>query len=88
LGTLARGEAAEREERGYPSGSTDLAERKLETGVTAAADVGACFWGWLVEEVMEEAWECVRCGCGGEIGGGVGSAEPMDMGGEGVALEL
>jgi hypothetical protein len=37
---------------------------------------------------MEEACECVRCGCGREIGGGVGSADPMDMGGEGVALEL
>jgi hypothetical protein len=37
---------------------------------------------------MDEACECVRCGCGGDMGGGVGSADPMDIGGEGVALEL
>jgi len=91
LETFASGEAAEREERGYPSGSTDLADRKLDTGVTAAAGVGVGvdFGGWLVEEAMGEACESVRCGCGGgDTGGGVGSADPIDMGGEGVALEL
>lgn len=37
---------------------------------------------------MEEGCEGVRWGCGGDSGGGVRSAEPIDMGGEGVALEL